>query len=240
MPTLGLNTVIPKFRTTRELAALEPSHPHAQERGRRVLNVIVATVGLIVTAPVMLLIAVAIRLTDNSGPVLYRQTRIGLCVRNTRGGNFRRRVDMGGRPFTIYKFRTMRVMPAGQERQVWAAENDPRITRLGQFLRKSRLDELPQLWNVLKGDMNVVGPRPEQPEIFQTLRDEVSGYAARQRVRPGITGLAQVTLSYDTCVDDVRKKVQADLEYINRQSLLEDLRIMALTAPVMLFRKGSR
>ncbi|HRN51906.1 MAG TPA: sugar transferase, partial [Gemmatimonadaceae bacterium] len=142
--------------------------------------------------------------------------------------------------FTIYKFRTMRAARPGEEVQVWASENDPRITRLGTFLRKTRLDELPQLWNVLRGDMNVVGPRPEQPAIFQTLRTDVQQYAARQRVRPGITGLAQITLRYDTCVDDVRKKVEADLTYIERQSLVQDLKIMALTAPVMLFRKGSR
>jgi lipopolysaccharide/colanic/teichoic acid biosynthesis glycosyltransferase len=240
MTTFGLHTVIPKLRRTPTAVEVAPDHPHARERARRVLNVIVAAVGLIVSSPVLLAIAVAIRLTDRSGPVLYRQTRVGLCVRNTQGGNFRRKQDVGGRPFTIYKFRTMRAVQPGEEVQVWASENDPRITRLGTFLRKTRLDELPQLWNVLKGDMNVVGPRPEQPEIFQTLRDEVDRYAVRQRVRPGITGLAQITLHYDTCVDDVRKKVEADLTYIERQSFLEDLRIMVMTAPVMLFRKGSR
>jgi lipopolysaccharide/colanic/teichoic acid biosynthesis glycosyltransferase len=202
--------------------------------------VVVAAIGLVLTAPVMLCIALAIKLTDRSGPVLYRQTRVGLCVRKSQGGNFRRKQDLGGRPFTIYKFRTMRATRPGEEVQVWCSQNDPRITRLGTFLRKSRLDEIPQLWNVLKGDMNVVGPRPEQPEIFQNLRNEVDQYAARQRVRPGITGLAQVTLQYDTCIDDVRRKVAADLAYIERQSLVEDLRIMVMTAPVMLFRKGSR
>jgi lipopolysaccharide/colanic/teichoic acid biosynthesis glycosyltransferase len=145
---------------------------------------------------------------------------------------------MGGRPFTIYKFRTMRVAKPGAESQVWASADDPRITKLGKFLRKMRLDELPQLYNVLKGDMNVVGPRPEQPEIFQTLRSEVPSYPVRQRVRPGITGQAQITLHYDTCVEDVRKKVQADLEYIERQSVLTDLRIMLMTVPVVVFRKG--
>lgn len=222
------------------MVAIPEDHPHRRERARRVLNVIVASIGLIVAAPVMLLIAIAIKLTDRSGPVLYRQTRVGLCLRSSQGGNFRRKQDLGGRPFTIYKFRTMRAARPGEEVQVWASENDPRITRLGTFLRKTRLDELPQLWNVLRGDMNVVGPRPEQPAIFQTLRTDVQQYAYRQRVRPGITGLAQITLRYDTCVDDVRKKVEADLTYIERQSLVEDLKIMALTAPVMLFRKGSR
>jgi lipopolysaccharide/colanic/teichoic acid biosynthesis glycosyltransferase len=240
MATFGLHTVIPKYRTASEKLEAVDTHPHARERARRVLNVAVAAFGLVIASPIMLAIAIAIRLTDRSGPVLYRQTRVGLCVRSSRGGNFRRKQDLGGRPFTIYKFRTMRVARPGEDVQVWAAHNDPRITKLGTFLRKTRLDELPQLWNVLKGDMNVVGPRPEQPEIFQNLRNEVEMYAARQRVRPGITGLAQVTLQYDTCIDDVRKKVEADLTYIERQSLLEDLRIMVMTAPVMLFRKGSR
>lgn len=238
MTTFGLHTVIPKLRQTAG-TRVPTGHPHARERARRVLNVVVAALGLLITAPVMAIIAVAIKIFD-PGPVLYKQTRVGLCLRNTRGGNFRRKSDIGGRPFTIYKFRTMRVPRPGDEAQVWAAEDDPRITRLGRFLRRSRLDELPQLYNVLKGDMNVVGPRPEQPNIFQTLRDQVDRYADRQRVRPGITGRAQITLHYDTCVDDVRKKVEADLEYINSQSLLEDLKIMALTAPVMLLRRGSR
>ncbi len=203
------------------------------------LNVIVAAIGLVLAAPIMLVVAIAIKLSDG-GSVFYRQSRVGLCVRSSRGGNFRRKQDLGGRPFTILKFRTMRAARPGEEIQVWASEQDPRITRLGSFLRRTRLDELPQLFNVLTGDMNIVGPRPEQPEIFQNLRNEVATYAERQRVRPGITGRAQITLPYDTCVDDVRKKVAADLEYIRTQSLLEDLRIMALTAPVMIFKKGSR
>lgn len=236
MTTFGLHTVIP--RLTRSAAQAVPeNHPHARERARRALNVCVAAVGLVVTAPLLAIIAVAIKVLD-PGPVLYRQTRVGLCLRRESGGNFRRKQDIGGRPFTIYKFRTMRVAKPGQEVQVWASSDDPRITKLGKFLRKTRLDELPQLYNVLKGDMNVVGPRPEQPEIFQTLRTSVPSYSARQQVRPGITGQAQITLHYDTCVDDVRKKVSADLEYIDRQSVLTDLSIMLKTFPVVVFRKG--
>lgn len=203
------------------------------------LNVVVAAIGLVLAAPIMLVIAIVLKLTS-PGPVFYKQTRVGLCLRSSTGGNHRRKVDLGGRPFTIFKFRTMRAARPGEEVQVWASASDPRITKFGNFLRRTRLDELPQLINVLRGEMNIVGPRPEQPEIFKNLRNEVVSYQARQRVRPGITGLAQITLQYDSCVDDVRKKVQADLEYIESQSLLEDLRIMALTAPVMLFRKGSR
>lgn len=237
MTTFGLHTIIPKFKRV-AATAIPENHPHSRERARRVLNVVVAAVGLVVTAPVMAIIAIAIKVTDRSGPVLYRQTRVGLCTRQSNGGNFRRKADLGGKPFTIYKFRTMRMAKPGQEAQVWAAANDPRITAFGKFLRKTRLDELPQLYNVLLGDMNVVGPRPEQPQIFETLRSEVPSYPVRQRVRPGITGQAQITLHYDTCVDDVKKKVQADLEYIERQSVLTDLRIMLLTVPVVVFRKG--
>lgn len=238
MTTFGLHTVIPKFRRVSSEVELPADHPHNREKARRLLNIAAASVGLVVAAPVMLAIAVAIRLTDPSGPIFYRQTRVGLCTRRERGGNFRRKQDIGGKPFTIYKFRTMKVAKPGEEKQVWASENDPRITKLGRFLRKTRLDELPQLWNVVKGDMNVVGPRPEQPEIFQNLRDAVPTYAVRQRVRPGITGQAQITLHYDTCVEDVKKKVEADLQYIERQSVLTDLRIMLMTVPVVVFRKG--
>jgi lipopolysaccharide/colanic/teichoic acid biosynthesis glycosyltransferase len=123
---------------------------------------------------------------------------------------------------------------------VWASDNDPRITLVGRFLRAYRLDELPQLFNVFKGDMNVVGPRPEQPEIFQQLRDRVDGYADRQRVLPGITGWAQVNHHYDQCVDDVKRKLEYDLDYISRRSPLEDLRIMTRTPVVMVLKQGSR
>ena len=214
-------------------------HPHDLEGARRFLNVAVAALGLIIAAPLMALIAVAVKLTS-PGPVFYRQTRVGLCPPASMGGNDRRCPESGGQLFTIYKFRTMQAVAPSAESQVWCGTNDPRITPVGHFLRRSRLDELPQLVNVLMGDMNVVGPRPEQPAIFVSLRKEVPGYSLRQRVRPGITGLAQVTLAYDTCVDDVRKKVAADLEYIANQSWLTDLGIMLRTVPVMVMRIGSR
>ena len=238
MTTFGLHTSVPSYR--RETApAADTEHPHYREGARRALNVAVAALGIVVAAPVMAIVAVAVKLSS-PGPVLYRQQRVGLDIRASSGGNHRRKVDLGGRPFTIFKFRTMRVAKSGEQVQVWASKADPRITPIGNFLRRTRLDELPQLFNVLIGDMNVVGPRPEQPAIFQNLRTEVPNYHARQQVRPGITGRAQITLQYDSCIDDVRKKVAADLEYIESQSLTEDLRIMFMTAPVMLFRKGSR
>jgi lipopolysaccharide/colanic/teichoic acid biosynthesis glycosyltransferase len=207
--------------------------------GRRVLNIIVAAVGLVVAFPLMLLIAALIKLTSR-GPVLFTHTRVGLDRRalSNAGGNTRRHTDQGGQPFTMYKFRTMRPAEA-KEKQVWAQPEDARITPIGRVLRKLRLDELPQLFNVLKGDMNIVGPRPEQPTIFVSLREQIEGYQRRQRVRPGITGWAQINQGYDTSVDDVRRKVRYDLEYIRRQSTLEDLRIMARTLPVMLRRRDA-
>jgi lipopolysaccharide/colanic/teichoic acid biosynthesis glycosyltransferase len=139
----------------------------------------------------------------------------------------------------MYKFRTMRAIDgSGSHAQVWATPDDPRITRVGKLLRLYRLDELPQLVNVLLGDMDLVGPRPEQPAIFARLREVIPGYQARQRVRPGITGWAQINLHYDSSIDDVRRKLAFDLEYIGRRSLTEDLRIMLRTLPVVAGRFG--
>ena len=196
----------------------------------------VATIGLVVTAPLMLFIAIAIKLTSR-GPVFYRQTRIGIDRRRNHGGNHRRLVDRGGRPFTIYKFRTMAQSTNAAE--CWASPTDARVTRVGRVLRKYRLDELPQLINVLAGDMNVVGPRPEQPSIFATLREQIAPYPIRQRVRPGITGWAQINQSYDTTVEDVRRKVSYDLQYLERQSVAEDLKIMLMTVPTVALKRGA-
>jgi lipopolysaccharide/colanic/teichoic acid biosynthesis glycosyltransferase len=208
----------------------------ATERSRRILNVIVAATALIVLSPVLLLIALAVKLSS-PGPVLFTQPRVGVDRRSGSGGNWRRKVDYGGQIFTIYKFRTMRVQTEADE--VWARPDDPRITGVGRFLRTYRLDELPQLVNVLRGDMNVVGPRPEQPQIFMTLRSQIRQYPQRQRVLPGITGWAQINQQYDRCLDDVRRKVEYDLEYAARVSAMEDLKIMLRTLPVMMLGKGS-
>lgn len=210
-----------------------------RDTARRVLNVVVAAVGIVLSAPLMLVVAALVRLSS-PGPVIYKQPRVGLDRRKrtpAADGSDRRNRDKGGRIFTIYKFRTMRAdVPA--KSQVWACKDDPRITAIGRFLRASRLDELPQLFNVLKGDMNIVGPRPEQPAIFQDLCTELDDYRVRQRVLPGITGWAQVNAGYDQSLDDVRKKVALDLEYLERRSAVQDLVIMAKTMPVMVFRKG--
>lgn len=203
----------------------------------RALNILVAVVGIILFLPLMLLIAVAIKL-DSRGPVLYKQLRIGID-RRSRGeeDTGRRTADLGGRPFLMYKFRTMHVDAETDTGPVWASSHDHRTTRLGRWLREYRLDELPQFFNVLKGDMSVVGPRPERPSFVGRLRDEIDGYTLRHRVPPGITGWAQVNRDADQNIEDVREKLRYDLEYLYHRSLWFDLRIMMRTLPVMLERE---
>jgi lipopolysaccharide/colanic/teichoic acid biosynthesis glycosyltransferase len=209
------------------------------DRVSRIVNFLLAALALFLALPLLLLIAIAIKLTSR-GPVLYTQERVGLDRRTPRmgPGNHRRVRDVGGKPFTIYKFRTMRVNAEAHSGAVWATQNDPRVTPVGRFLRQYRLDEIPQLLNVMRGEMNIVGPRPERPTIFAELREHIKEYPLRQRAKPGITGLAQIYHHYDRSMDDVRTKVRFDLEYIRRQSLREDLRIMLRTIPVILFRRG--
>jgi lipopolysaccharide/colanic/teichoic acid biosynthesis glycosyltransferase len=219
---------------TGERSASRPS-----DVARRALNLLCALIALIVLLPIMLLVAALVRLTSR-GPVLYTQVRVGLDRRHLALGaqNHRREHDLGGRPFTIYKFRTMRVDAEHVSGAVWAQQDDPRVTTVGGVLRQYRLDELPQLLNVLRGEMNVVGPRPERPTIFAELREHIAEYPLRQRAKPGITGLAQINHHYDRSLEDVRTKVHYDLEYIRRQSVTEDLRIMLKTVPVVLLRRG--
>lgn len=205
----------------------------------RVINITLASIGLLLAAPIMLVFAVLVKLTS-PGPIFYAQARVGLDRRGTgRGAGLydRRTRDLGGRPFMIMKFRTMRI-DAEKNGAVWAVRRDTRVTAVGRLMRKYRIDELPQLVNVIRGEMNIVGPRPERPSIFSRLCDDIAEYPLRQRARPGITGWAQVNQAYDTSLDDVRTKVRYDLEYIERQGVAEDLMIMARTVPVMIFRKG--
>ncbi|HET7459465.1 MAG TPA: sugar transferase [Gemmatimonadaceae bacterium] len=224
-----------------EVSALGQFMPRERsEIAARALNVIVAGVAILLLLPVFVAIALLIKLTSK-GPVFYTQTRVGLDRRGRRPASpdaDQRARDLGGRPFTIYKFRSMRVDAEAGRQAVWATPDDDRITKVGRVLRKTRLDELPQLFNVLVGDMNIVGPRPERPSIFAQLREEIDEYPLRQLAKPGITGWAQINQAYDSCVEDVRRKVQYDIEYLARQSLAEDLAIMVKTIPVMLFRRG--
>ena len=205
----------------------------------RALNVLAAAIALLVLSPLMLIIAAVVKLCSH-GPVFFTQSRVGLDRRGRRNRreDARRTQDYGGRIFTIYKFRSM-VKTDADSPQVWAQDGDPRITRVGKILRHYRLDELPQLWNVLTGDMNLVGPRPEQPDIFVRLRKEVRYLSGRQQVLPGITGLAQVCHHYDRTIDDVRMKADLDLEYIRNRSPFLDLEIMARTLPAVVMKRGA-
>lgn len=222
----------------------------------RLLDVVVAGGGLLLLSPIIALIAIAIRF-ESRGPVIYRQLRVGLDARDRddrratdgdddppgevddrRDGTDRRGADLGGRPFFIYKFRTMKVDAESETGPVWSNGNDNRTTRIGRFLRRHRLDEIPQFLNVLKGEMSVVGPRPERPAFFQKIRSEIKDYPVRQKVRPGITGWAQVNRGYDQCLADVHHKLIYDLEYIRRRSFFFDLRIMFETVFVMIGRNN--
>jgi len=236
-------SVFPSTGITAAASALESEDAELlpDEGPRRLLNVVVASLSLIIALPATIVIAILVRLSS-PGPVFYTQTRIGIDRRlpGDRGGRAtkKRTCDLGGRPFVIYKFRTMRVDAERESGAVWASRKDPRVTWLGRMLRQTRLDEIPQLLNVLKGDMNIVGPRPERPGIFIRLADTIETYPMRQRVRPGITGLAQISQQYDASLDDVRRKLAYDLHYIEIQSVWTDLVIMVKTIPVILFRRG--
>jgi len=233
-----------QIETVREVEAQEPLIDvvprERSDRLNRAVNLTLGVIALAILSPFFVLVAIAIKLTSR-GPIFYTQTRVGIDRRGRRELAIRERrlQDLGGAAFTIYKFRSMYVNAEGKSGAVWATVNDPRATPLGRFMRKFRVDEWPQLINVVRGDMNIVGPRPERPSLFADLREGIPQYRFRQRVKPGITGWAQINQCYDACVDDVRRKVQYDLEYLRRQGLVEDLRIMTMTVPVMLFgQKG--
>ena len=207
------------------------------ERISRAINFGVAAAALLVLLPILILLAIAVKLTSR-GPILYAQTRVGQDRRwrSTLALQERRFEDLGGQVFTIYKYRTMQVDAERGSGAVWAQVNDPRVTRLGKAMRILRLDELPQFWNVVRGDMNIVGPRPERPSIVSRLREDIPEYQARHRVKPGITGLAQINQNYDTSLDDVRSKIGWDLRYIREQGLLLDLGILLRTVPAILLK----
>lgn len=221
---------------------------------KRGIDIFSAVIALTCFAVLLPLIALAIRL-DSRGPIFYSQVRVGINRRaadrrrNDRnpGGierrqasatRDRRRVVSQGQLFTIYKLRSM-VVDAESRGARWAQKGDSRITRVGRILRKTRLDEVPQFWNVLRGEMSLVGPRPERPPFIEMLSDEVPGYLDRLRFKPGITGLAQVELGYDSSVDSVRKKVETDVRYMSEFSLTNDLLIMMRTVKVVLTGYGA-
>jgi sugar transferase (PEP-CTERM system associated) len=189
---------------------------------RRLLNFGVGLLGLVLSAPLTPFIALAIRI-DSAGPVFYRQQRVG----------------RGGKSFYCYKFRTMRQDAEADVGPTWADDDDPRITRVGKFLRMSRLDEIPQLWCVLKGDMAFVGPRPERPEFVEWLTREIPYYGVRHLVRPGITGWAQIQYKYGNSIEDAKEKLQYDLFYIKNASIGLDMLIMFQTIKAVLHLRGA-
>ncbi|MSR62380.1 MAG: TIGR03013 family PEP-CTERM/XrtA system glycosyltransferase [Planctomycetes bacterium] len=196
-------------------------HPLAAA-AKRLCDFSLALLGLLLAWPVMLAVALAVRL-DSAGPMLFRQERTG----------------QRGRPFTLYKFRSMRTDAEKLSGPVWASEDDPRITRVGRFIRKTRLDELPQLFNILLGSMSLVGPRPERPHFVAELAQKIPYYNQRHILKPGLTGWAQINYPYGNTVEDALQKLQYDLFYIKYQSLLFDVSILFNTVKTVLLRKGT-
>lgn len=218
---------------------------------KRSIDLIAAIIGLIFAIPVGILIAIIIKL-ESRGPVFYTQERVGLNRRKrdrrtyqksdieNRREDDRRNKSFPGIPFKVYKFRTMVDKAEKESGPVWATKNDPRITRFGKFLRKTRLDEIPQFINVLKGEMSLVGPRPERPEFVEELSGQVENYMKRLNIKPGLTGLAQVSNGYDDSIESVKQKVKYDLEYINNLSIWLDIKILFRTVWVVLTGKGAQ
>lgn len=202
----------PAFRKSRGQLAL-----------RRLVSLVTAAVGLLGSVPVMALIALLIKL-DSPGPAFFIQDRVGL----------------DGRPFRLVKFRTMHQHPRDAQSSVWRRDDTGRVTRVGRWLRKLRLDELPQFWNILRGDMDLVGPRPEMACNVKAMAEEIPYYSLRHRVRPGVTGWAQVRYGYSVTREDVTEKMRYDLYYIKHMSLLFDLRILIDTVKIVLLGRGAR
>jgi sugar transferase (PEP-CTERM system associated) len=190
---------------------------------KRSFDICVSALGLILSLPLALLTALAVKL-DSPGPVIYRQERVG----------------QHGRPFMVNKFRSMTVDAEKDSGPVWAQADDPRVTRVGRLIRKLRLDEIPQMWNVLKGDMSFVGPRPERPAFVQRLQERLPYYSERHNVKPGVTGWAQVCYPYGSSEAAALEKLNYDLYYIKHSSLTMDITIMLQTIKIILFGAGSR
>jgi lipopolysaccharide/colanic/teichoic acid biosynthesis glycosyltransferase len=195
-------------------------YPRAVKRGT---DIVVAGTALVVLAPALLVIALLVRLSGR-GPVLYRQLRCG----------------EGGRTFEIVKFRTMVVDAEHAHGAVWAGADDPRVTRVGRFLRRARVDEIPQLWNVLRGEMSIVGPRPERPELLPVIEEHLPFFTRRHLVKPGITGWAQIRLGYTDDPVGAADKLAYDLFYLRHRSLALDLAIAFKTAGTLLTGSGAR
>ncbi len=217
-----LKIFVPELKPSQLIFAEGFTARPTTRRLKRIIDVLSSGLGLVCAAPIMILTAILIKL-ESKGPVLYKQVR---------SGEF-------GKLFTILKFRSMRT-DAEKHGAQFAAENDPRVTRVGRFIRKTRIDELPQLWNVLKGEMSMVGPRPERPVFIEQLEQQIPFFKQRLYVKPGVTGHAQVRCRYGASAKDMMEKLQYDLYYIKSYSTLFDLSIMLDTVKVVLLRIGAR
>ncbi len=190
---------------------------------KRAIDILGATIGLVILSPLLVLIAVLIKLTSR-GPVVYSQVRVG----------------KDGKHFNIYKLRTMRVDAEKHTGPVWTSKNDNRLTSIGRFLRKTRIDEIPQFINVIQGDMSLVGPRPERPMFVEKLKTQICDYEKRLSVKPGITGMAQVLHRYDETLADVRKKIKYDVLYMKNVCFWTDISIILRTFRVVLTGAGAK
>ena len=177
---------------------------------KRLMDIVGSALGLLILSPLLLVLAVLVK-TTSRGPVIFKQERVGLH----------------NKPFQMYKFRTMEVQSEAVEREGWTVKNDPRVTRIGKILRRTSMDELPQLWNILKGDMSIVGPRPERPQFVERFKEEIPRYMIKHQVRPGLTGWAQVNgYRGDT---SIRRRIECDLYYIENWSMVFDIKIIFMT-----------
>jgi lipopolysaccharide/colanic/teichoic acid biosynthesis glycosyltransferase len=255
------------WRSTGWLTRLHLEEPRVDVRSlsertrlvKRLMDIFVSATMLVILSPLLLTLIVLVKLSS-PGPAIFKQTRVGLNYRkknkNDRrqeqvdlsdlnlsrdrriAGNDRRDERGYGMPFTLYKFRTMSV-DAEKNGAQFAVKGDPRVTKLGRFMRKTRLDELPQLWNVLKGEMSLVGPRPERPEFIEGLNKEIPGYIDRLGLKPGLTGVAQIVNGYDNNVESFRRKVSLDLMYLQNCCIWNDIKILFKTIRVILTGSGA-
>lgn len=240
--------LLPEEKTEKGLGAYYLDK--AEELLKRIIDILGSAVGLLLCLPLFFIVGLLIKL-DSAGPIFFRQERVGLnrrkkerriseikTTKEERKGE-RREKDLYGRSFYLYKFRTMVVGAEKGCGPIWAKRDDPRVTNIGRVLRKTRIDELPQLLNVFKGEMSLVGPRPERYYFVRDFIQKVEGYPHRLEVRPGITGLAQVENGYDASMEDVKLKIDHDLNYIRGWSIVKDFRILLKTILVVATGKGA-
>lgn len=252
IPTVEWLSILP-LETARENVRCLPLSVRI---GKRIVDIVGALTLLVLTSPIMLTAAILVKLTS-PGPVIYSQTRVGLNLRtkkkkDRRGeyclpvdavdrrkpGRDRRELSNFGRPFTIYKFRSMRNDSERNGAQ-FAQKGDARVTAIGLFMRRTRIDELPQLWNILKGDMSLIGPRPERPEFMMELQKHIPNFIDRLGLKPGLTGIAQVVNGYDNEIEGFRRKVSYDLLYLQNCCLWNDIKILFRTIRVVITGEGA-